>query len=87
MKNIMIFDDVFELIDNYNPEALSGLDDEAIGYIKGMNDFEPIKFLVIDDCQVITFDGLSGDVIGDPETMASFVYQTINYAISETGDN
>ena len=85
MKNIMIYDDVFELISDYKPECLDNQPEDVLSYLRGFNDFEPFKFLVIDDSQVITIDGLSGDVICDPETMASFVYQSINYARDEMG--
>ena len=79
---ISTYDDILKLIEYERPEYLNGEDPEVIDFLRHIDDFEPVSFLVINDDSVVSYDRISGDVISQTE-INEFIEQLIDYAREE----
>ena len=82
MKKIAIYSDVSELIETECPEYVNSIDSEIMDYLSHVNDFEPLAFMVVNDSLVVTYDNISGDVIGQ-DSITDFINQSVDYAREE----
>lgn len=82
IKNITIYRDIDELIENECPEYVNSIDSEIMDYLSHVNDFEPLSFMVVNDSLVVTYDNISGDVIGQ-DSITDFINQSVDYAREE----
>lgn len=79
---ISTYDDIGDLIEQECPEYVDSVDSEIMDFLHGVNDFEPLTFMVVNDNLVITYDNISGDVISQ-EDISEFIEQSVNYAMEE----
>ena len=79
---ISTYDDILKLIEYERPEYLNDEDPEVIDFLRHINDFEPVSFLVINDDSIVSYDRISGDVISQTE-INEFIEQLIDYAKEE----
>lgn len=82
IKKIAIYTDVSELIETECPEYVNSIDSEIMDYLSHVNDYEPLSFMVINDNLVVTYDNISGDVIGQ-DSIVDFINQSVDYAREE----
>ena len=82
IKKIAIYTDIGDLIEEERPEYVDILDGDIMDYLHGVNDFEPLSFMVVNDSLVVTYDNISGDVIGQ-DSIVDFINQSIDYAREE----
>ncbi len=82
MKKIAIYSDIAELIEEECPEYVNNVEPEVMEFLHGVNDFEPLSFMVVNDNIVVTYDIISGDVI-DQTAIAEFIDQSVDYARNE----
>ena len=82
MKKIAIYSDIGELIESECPEYVNNVEPEVMDFLHGINDFEPLSFMVVNDSLVVTYDNISGDVIGQG-SIVDFIDQSVDYARSE----
>lgn len=83
IKKIAIYRDIDELIENECPaEYVNSIDNEIMDYLSHVNDFEPLSFMVVNDSLVVTYDNISGDVIGQ-DSVTDFINQSVDYARNE----
>lgn len=86
MKKIAIYTDIGDLIESECPEYVNNVEPEVMDFLHGINDFEPLAFMVVNDSLVVTYDNISGDVIGQ-DSIKDFIDQSVDYARSEQEDN
>ena len=79
---ISTYDNILKLIEYERPEYLNSEDPEVIDFLRHINDFEPVSFLVINDDSIVSYDRISGDVISQTE-INEFIEQLIDYAKEE----
>ena len=82
MKKIAIYSDIGELIESECPEYVNNVEPDVMDFLHGINDFEPLSFMVVNDSLVVTYDNISGDVIGQG-SIVDFIDQSVDYARSE----
>ena len=79
LKKIAIYTDVGELIEEECPEYVNNVEPDIMEFLHGVNDFEPLSFMVINGSTVVTYDNISGDVIGQ-DSIVDFINQSVDYA-------
>ena len=82
MKKIAIYSDIGELIETECPEYVNNVEPEVMEFLHGVNDFEPLSFMVVNDNIVVTYDIISGDVIGQT-AIAEFIDESVDYGRKE----
>jgi len=82
IKKIAIYTDIAELIETECPEYVNSIDNETMDYLSHVNDYEPLSFMVVNDSLVVTYDNISGDVIGQ-DSIVDFIGQSVDYARNE----
>jgi len=78
----MFSNDIIGIIESYQPEVLNSISQEVYHSLDHQCDFEDFNFFVINGDQVITTDGLNGDVIGQL-SLVDFIKESIAYAEEE----
>ena len=63
MKNIQVYNNVFNLFCDHLPEATKNLDEDAVMQLEHTNDYESIVYYVINYSDVYIVDSISGDVL------------------------
>ena len=81
-KMIATYDDIGDLIESECPEYVNNVEPDVMDYLHHINDFEPVKFMVVNGCLVVSYDIISGDVISQ-EDIADFINQSVDYAREE----
>lgn len=54
-------------------DVIENMTEEEKDVLRHIDDFECSSFYVIDDCVVLVCDDITGDVIGEPVSVADFV--------------
>ena len=80
IRNICVYDDPAELMTDYGYD----LTDEQEHYFSHICDFEPIRFVVVDDETVYTCDSLNGDV-QTVQSVADFYKYNMEWYEDEEG--
>ena len=81
-KMIAVYDDIGELVESECPDYVSNTEPEVMYYLHCMNDFEPLSFMVLNGDLVLTYDNISGDVVGQ-DSIQDFINQCVDYAREE----
>ena len=79
MKSIKTFDNPLEIIEEYKPDALTGLPENARDELDCALNYESIMLYVIDDSIVQIVDAFTGEVYGE-DTMDEFVAYSLQWA-------
>lgn len=86
IKNILKFHNVADLIENCKPEIIKALNKDFIYILASLNDFESLDFMLINDCQVLTVDGITGEVY-DEMPVDDFIRRAFDCAIDQLAIN
>ena len=76
IESVCIYDNPGDIVRDYSDEKFS---DEIMDYLDHINDFEPIRFLVLNNNTVISFDHLCNCTIGQ-DSMENFILECIENA-------
>ena len=82
IKSLHRFEELTDIIEEYQPELVDTLDTQVWETLYHMNDFESLEFIVIDDSTVLTIDSVNGDVYGS-DPLNEFIQQAIEAANEE----
>ena len=82
-KNIQSFMAAAELINEFRPEVLEDLSEDENTAVSHFDDFEAIKYYVINDSKVIAVDSITGDVFQEFGTIDEFIAATLAYIREE----
>lgn len=74
----------FDMLSDYAPEYIAGLDQDAADYLAGFEDYESFGYTVVNDSLVVCAEALSGDVY-EIVPLPEFVKQTAEY-LEENAD-
>ena len=78
----MFSNDIIGIIESYRPEVLDSISSDTYDALDHQCDFEDFNFFVVNGEQVITADGLNGDVIGSLP-LDDFIKEAIEYAMED----
>lgn len=79
------YSSAFDMLSDYAPEFISGLDKDAADYLAGIGDYESFAYTVVNDQIVIVSDSINFDVY-ETTTLPEFIKQTAAYLVENVDD-
>lgn len=79
IKYLLTYNSAFDLIEDNKPECLDGLSDDMAELIQALDDYESIRYALINDDTVLTMDRMTGTVF-NTESLDDFCYDVIQEA-------
>ena len=77
---ISAFSSAYELIENVDDYTLKkDYSEEEIDFLRGLNDYDPMRFFLVNYDYVIVCEDWSGNVSGEVMTFDEFFSQTMAY--------
>lgn len=79
IKYLLTYNSAFDLIEDNKPECLDGLPYDMAELIQALDDYESIRYALINDDTVLTMDRMTGTVF-NTESLDDFCYDVIQEA-------
>lgn len=79
IKTLCKYDSAFPVFQDYAPDLLKLISDDARDTLNSFDDYESIIIFVINDDYIITADSVTGDVTGPAVTIKEFFFNCLEY--------
>ena len=85
IKTMQKYDSALDLLQNEAPKLLTGLDQDTLEYIGGVDDYYPFGYFMLDQTVIVT-DIITGDVIGSYDSITDFLQDILDEMEDESDE-